>query len=219
MLRARFKEALWFEKARNTEVIVGGAGGIGSWLIFLLARLDVKLYVYDFDSVERHNIGNQLYNTKSIDKSKVDALESICHQFSNVYFDAKYIEKYDEDSISSPIMFSAFDNMEARKIMFNNWKSNESRELFIDGRMEMENYQIYIVQKGQEERYEKSLFEDSEVPDLPCGAKATSHTAADISSNMVKCFTNYLTNTEVEIRNVPFKITSVAALMNYDIEF
>ena len=56
----RFKDAPWFPE-RDEVVMIGGAGGIGSWLTFLLVRAGFKPTVYDFDVIEEHNIGGQLF--------------------------------------------------------------------------------------------------------------------------------------------------------------
>ena len=48
---SRFKDAPWFPK-EETAIIVGGAGGIGSWLSLLLSRAGFYPIVYDYDRLE-----------------------------------------------------------------------------------------------------------------------------------------------------------------------
>jgi hypothetical protein len=128
--------------------------------------------------------------------------------------------KYTSDSAISPIMFSCFDNMQARKDMFANWRSDSGRELFIDGRMTAETGEIYFITKGREEAYEKTLFNDDEVEDLPCSFKATSHNGAMIASQMVSGLNNYLANKslEIDIRDVPFKLQYMLDTFYYKTE-
>lgn len=206
----RFKDATWFSQQNKETVIVGGAGGIGSWLTFLLVRAGFSAVVFDFDEIKEHNLGGQLFRIKDIGRKKVEALSDISYVFSRDMPNI-YVEKFTEDSMNHCFMFSAFDNMEARKAMFNNWKKHmydyPVTPIFIDGRLTMESFQILCVTPETADRYESEyLFDDSEVEDEPCTLKQTSHSAAMIASHMVAFFTNHLTNIyEKEIlRTVPF---------------
>lgn len=142
----RFKDAPWYlekDEARITPVMIGGAGGIGSWLTLFLARAGFKPHVYDFDMLEEHNIGGQLYPVSLIGKPKVDALKKIVLDLSGetIYSSTEKISEY---SATNMYVFSAFDNMEARRIMFKKWadtyvaKDSPSKNpdaIFIDGRL------------------------------------------------------------------------------------
>jgi hypothetical protein len=108
--------------------------------------------------------------------------------------------------------------MKARKLMFEAWKRNPEKELFIDGRMLMEQGMIFCVTPDKIDAYEQHLFEDSEVLDQPCSAKATSHSGAIIAGLMVSAYTNYLTNMKlgVDVRDVPFKFDYMLQLMLFE---
>ena len=59
----------------GTPVHIIGAGAIGSCAALALAKIGFKDFtVYDFDSVELHNLPNQMYRAKDIGKPKVEAL-------------------------------------------------------------------------------------------------------------------------------------------------
>ena len=223
---SRFKDAPWFPK-EETNVIVGGAGGIGSWLTLLLSRAGFYPVVYDFDVLEGHNLAGQLYTQKDaeIGALKVDALKGLCKHFADTDITVM-AEKYTKDSMTHNYVFSAFDNMQARKDMFAAWKEyvkewedfkgiayaahipniSLSEPIFIDGRLTAEQMQIFCVTPDKIEEYEKHLFDDSEVEDAPCTMKQTSHSAAMIASHMVGFFTNHMTNNAVKDkdRTVPF---------------
>lgn len=209
----RFKDAIWFPK-ETTYCIVGGAGGIGSWLTLLLARACFTPVVFDFDTLEEHNMAGQLYPRQSIELSKVDALSSLITDFADTQI-ITYNEAFTSESMSSPFMFSAFDNMKARKDMFEvwvegnkDWKSAEEpvEPIFIDGRLSLEQIQIFCVTMDKIDQYREHLFDDSEVEDAPCTLKQTSHTAAMIGAHMVGFFTNHIANLSIgdKDRNIPF---------------
>ena len=205
----RFKDAPWFPQ-RDELVMIGGAGGIGSWLAFFLTRAGFKPTIYDFDVIEEHNVGGQLFRNSDVGLPKVSALFNIIKEFCGSEINT-FNERIDENSPTHYFMFSAFDNMRARKDLFEVWKKSIPNcpvtPIFIDGRLTMEQLQIFCVTPDKIEEYEQNhLFDDSEVEDAPCTMKQTSHSAAMIASHMVGAFTNHITNIyEREIiRDVPF---------------
>lgn len=210
----RFSEADWFEP--NIQVVVGGSGGIGSTLTFLLGRLECEIYLYDFDIVDEPNLGSQLFRTKDLGKSKVSAIKEIVNEFSknnNIYD----MGKFTQSSPVGPIVFAGFDNMEARSLMFNKWCELDEKELFIDGRLLAEQGMIFCVTPDRIEKYKEHLFEDSEVETVPCTYKATPHCSFLITSMMVSFFTNYMSNKKLgfEARTLPFKFDFELALTNF----
>lgn len=213
---ARFNLADWYSP--NLKIVIGGVGGIGSYLSFFLSRQEAELFVYDFDTIEEHNLGGQLYRTNDIGSKKTDAMAKICTEFSNKSIID--LGKFKEGSSVLPITFSAFDNMEARKLMFNEWKKLENREIFIDGRMNAEQGQVFTVLKGMEKKYESTLFDDSELEDLPCNYKATSHCGAIIAGLMTSALNNYISNTKtgMNLRDNPFELHYVLQLFDFKIK-
>lgn len=201
---SRFKDAPWFPK-EETFCVVGGSGGIGSWLTVLLARAGFLPIIYDFDTIEEHNMGGQLFPKRLIGKTKVEALAEIVKDFTDTDITANN-EMYTKESMSHHYVFSAFDNMKARKEMFEAWKAyveewksdgGSDTPVFIDGRLTMEQLQIFCVTPDKIADYEAHLFDDSEVPDAPCTLKQTSHSAAMIASHMVAFFTNHIANNNI----------------------
>ena len=204
--KSRFRDALWFNKIDEYKIpiIIGGVGGIGSWLTLFLSRVvssETPIIIYDMDVVEDINLAGQLYRIKDIGKLKVNAVGEMVAEFSrnpNIVMD----KRYDASSLSSPIMFSAFDNMSSRKIMFDKWKEDAkgyNESLFIDGRLLAEQLQVFFVTPERIPLYEKYLFNDSEVADLSCSYKQTSHFAATIAAKMVQGFTNWFVRDTAEL--------------------
>lgn len=209
MNRDRFKDADWFPKGDET-VVIGGQGGIGSWLTLLLSRIGYNLVTYDFDTVEEHNIGGQYFKSSDIGKYKTIAIRDNVMEYANNSITV-FNEPISENTIFSPFMMSAFDNMKARRDLFEIWKQSfeisNHYPIFIDGRLEPEMFQIFCVRPHQAELYEKEcLFDDSAVEELSCTFKQTSHTAAMIAGHMTAFFTNHISNihNKGDIREIPF---------------
>jgi molybdopterin/thiamine biosynthesis adenylyltransferase len=213
----RFSDLEWYQP--NVEVVLGGLGGIGSYLAYFLGRIECHLYVYELDTIDETNMGGQFYSTNNIGQTKAESIKLKLIDYCNNH-NVQVLGKFEHDSMVCPICFSAFDNMEARKMMFNNWCQLEDKELFIDGRMNAENFEIYVITPDRIDRYKETLFDDSEVEDAPCSAKATSHCGGMIGSMITALFTNYLTNKKFgeEVRDLPFKTQMDIALMMLNTE-
>ncbi len=221
-IHGRFKGASWYGHPQS--IIIGGAGGIGSWLTFLLARQGHDLNVFDFDDVSELNIGGQLYSNAQIGTSKVASINKICEEFAG-HSISQYNEKFTTESFAGKVMVAAFDNMEARKIMFEAWLSyynevkaseeenednnfGESKEfIFIDGRLNAETAEFFCVtDRKSAERWLETWFPDEKVEDAPCTFKATSHCASLLASMIVGALNNFVANRVAdEMRSVPFK--------------
>lgn len=204
----RFKGLPWFPE-KDIIVLIGGAGGIGSWVTFLLARAGFKPIVYDFDTLEEDNLSGQLYPKRLIGQSKVAALTKICKEFSDEEI-LTMNEKIDEKSPTHTYVIAAFDNMKARRDMFDSWyNEHDKNSIFIDGRLEAEHFFIYCVTAENTDKYMKVLEEgtDDNIPDASCTEKQTSHMAAGIAWAIVSFFTNHITNVMIgeKVRTVPFR--------------
>ena len=145
----RFKDAEWFG---DRTVLIGGCGGIGSWLSLFLSRAGFTEVIYDNDKVEEHNIGGQLYGIKNVGKTKVDAIAEIIYEFTGDNRVHVFCSRMNKTSPTNKYVFSAFDNMKARKELFENWLEsyrNSDDAIFIDGRLAAESFQVYTV-KGND---------------------------------------------------------------------
>lgn len=207
---SRFSDAPWIlEDKDKPSITVGGAGGIGSWLLLFLSRTGnyERIYLYEDDTIDSTNMAGQFFTPKQIGEPKADAIRHNMQVYSE-FNNTDVLGRFEEGGMVTPITFSGFDNMKARKDMFEAWKKLDDREIFIDGRMIMEDGQIYSVVKGNEAKYEETLFSDEEVKDAACSMKATTHCGAHTASVMLASLNNYLANKyyyKDYIREVPFK--------------
>lgn len=177
-----------------------------SWLSLFLAKAGFSIYNYDYDTVESHNLGGQLFFVDGIGKPKVKAVEDILTELVRTDYAYYGYDRKIEPSFVTPwiyhnvfkIYISAFDNMKARKILFNKFLDDSQAQLFVDGRLLMEQMRIYTIKKGDIEKtmnyMEKHLFDDSEVEEAPCTMKQVSHGAAMIATHMTAFVTNSVAN-------------------------
>lgn len=220
--KSRFRDASWFEKinALNTPIIIGGTGGIGSWVAVMLSRVLNRNHIivlYDPDRIEEVNLAGQLFRQHRIGNYKVDEVYNLMRDFSGVRDTHAVRSEFDNNSFISSIIFSCYDNMKARKLTFNRWKNTVSKDnvpddkcILIDGRLLAEQFQILFVTPDRADEYEqKYLFEDAEVEDANCSYKQTSHFAANIAAKMVQGFTNWIAG---EPNILPFYYEEIGSL-------
>ncbi len=168
----------------NTPITVIGAGGIGSWTVFALAKMGFSnITVYDHDLVSIENVGNQLYNFEHIGLLKVGALIKICHDVGSTVKGRgeKFIHTHGRNL--NGVVILAVDSMLARAMI----NSSIPEDCFlIDGRMGAEKILVYTSQNAEQRSvYEKSLYSDKDSEQAPCTAKATSYCALTISGLIV----------------------------------
>lgn len=209
--QVRFSGADWYGPTRQLTVTVGGAGGIGSWLILFLAKMGIKINVYEKDNVDETNIGGQAYGEEHIGRAKVHAIKDVVKTAGSQEYanNIRYLGEYIAGSPVNCIVFSSFDNMEARRKMLNQWEHHaknfpSGKCVFIDGRMTMEYFEVFVVTLGNINVYKKNyMFSSEEATKLPCSAKATSHFGAATAWQMVLNFTNFMGSKH---RDYPFMV-------------
>lgn len=219
----RFSGADWADQIRN--MILVGAGGIGSWTALNLSRIGHEFYLIDPDVVDETNVnGGQMFKSEQIGMQKVHAVKETCIDFGCNNSITSMASLYHQSTGALPIMIGAVDNMEARKIIFKAWKQSYNRSaeaILIDGRLLMETMEIFAIKGDDEEgikKYEKLyLFDDKDVPDLDCTNKQSTFGAMTIAGLITATLCNHLTNLKLgaEIREVPFYQRLHLPILNY----
>lgn len=228
---SRFSGAMWFSAIQLSTVVLAGLGGIGSYVLFCLARMKPKqVFLYDDDVVELANLSGQLYSVPMVGKRKVDAMAELARDFSCYYGVQAVPQKFTKDTPAGDIMICGFDNMQARKDFFEAWVKHlvdhpsPERCVFIDGRLNIEEFQVFCI-KGNDtysinKYYKEYLFEDYEAESVQCSMKQTTYCANMIGSVIVNLFTNFIANQlkPVVDRDLPFKTYYNATMMYFKTE-
>jgi len=170
--------------ALNMPITVVGAGGIGSFTVMALSKMGcTNLWVYDFDTVESHNLPNQLYREKDIGKPKVSALKDIVEEFTGTEIKA-FNTRVDGKGFGGIVVFSV-DSMDERMKLWEGVRYNPRVPLLIDGRMGAEVMRVFsIVPTDPDDvrRYETELYPSSEAFSAPCTARSIIYTAFNVAA-------------------------------------
>lgn len=230
---ARFSSAIWFKEIQKQSILLAGCGGIGSYVAFLLSRMNpASIYLYDDDIVETVNMAGQLYSMSDVGKYKVDAIASSMANFSLYKSIYAVRERFTSETPPLDIMISGFDNMQARKIFFKSWidhvssKPKEERKncLYIDGRLAAEDLQVFCL-RGDDitniVKYKNTqLFSDEEADEALCSYKQTTYMANLIGSFIVNLFTNFVANKIIDgMRELPYMISYSGDTMKFNMEY
>lgn len=177
----------------NVPVTIIGAGATGSFTALSLAKMGVhNITVYDFNTVEEHNLPNQFYRTCDLGKPKVVALQEIIEQFEGIEINARN-ERYRGQRLFG-IVIVAVDSMDARIRIWKFVKQNSDVKLFIDSRMGAEVMRLYTFDPNDFyacKEYETNLYPSSEAVQVRCTAKTIMYTVlliASLLANQVKKF-------------------------------
>ena len=221
---SRFKGAKWINEVRAQTLAVVGCGGIGSYLVFLLSRLDPKnILLYDNDVVEAGNLSGQFFRAMDIGALKINAAMTVASSFSSYYKFVTFTQAVNEDTsyMSSNCVFTGLDNMTARKSVYESAFNRNNVRIIIDGRLGFNEFQVFFVDLEDEEAKkayeERWLFSDEEMEETVCTMKQTSFMANMIASVMVNLFINYCAslNEPEGISALPFMTAYDAMTMNF----
>lgn len=230
---SRFSGAQWFNTVKGLDILIAGIGGIGSYLTFLISRLQPhSIMIFDPDTVEEANLSGQLFSYGDIGSAKTSAISSVINNYSGYYYCHSFHERY-TGQYTSDIMICGFDNMFARKTFFSSWcnhvdtvePSKRKECLYIDGRLGLEELQVFSI-RGDEDEIKKKyaqeyLFDDSEAEQVPCSMKQTSFMATMIGSIMTNILVNHAVDmkSQIDVRTFPFITLYNAEDMRMQLKF
>jgi len=161
------------------KVDVIGAGATGSHVAYVLGKMGVQdIRVFDFDDIEEHNIPNQMYRLKDVGKPKVEALQDIIKEFTEIEIEAVNL-KVEKGCGYKPgnIVFILTDTMSSRKEIFKEFlRLKFGVEQVIETRMSADSGRIYSftpTQLSHIESWEATLYDDEEAEESLCGTSVS----------------------------------------------
>lgn len=181
------------DRLQTIPITIIGAGGIGSGAILALAQMGARdITVYDDDTLEIHNVSNQIYPQTYVGKSKVEAARDFIkfmYDFEIKIHKAKY-----DGKCKSQVIVSGVDSMESRKAIWELVKAHNECVLYIDARMGALNFNIFneMMVKTDHESYERSIVADAVTLDLPCTARSIGFNVMVIGGYIASQVRNYL---------------------------
>jgi len=200
----------------TTQIHIIGAGATGSWLTLMLAKLGIKgnlINVYDFDTIEEHNIPNQAYDVDDVGRLKVEALREEVYNKTKANINI-HNAKFTDGRLSGYV-FIMTDTMKSRKqIWERSIKMKQSVKLLIEPRMGLDLGRIYNVLPIDTEhirQYEDTFYTDEEAETSACGtSQSVITTSTAVASMCVRQLINH--HAEVELDNeiiVDFKYNNL----------
>lgn len=152
-------------------ITIIGAGGIGSPCAVALAKMGCSnLTIWDFDTVEEHNIANQFYPTDAVGKLKIEALSAVVESFGGLR--PHIVSKaFTAEERVSGVVCACVDTMEARRQIWQAVRLKPAVSLYLDARVAGEVGMLYTIRPCDIHHvrfYEETLHSDEEALDLPC---------------------------------------------------
>ncbi len=164
-------------------ITIIGAGASGSYTTLALAKMGcLDVDIYDNDTVEPHNISNQIFGAEHLTRPKVVALACEVTRLTQTLpgqFNQRYTDQPLGHDDPKRLVISSVDNMEARRTIWEQAKSQGSRArpiTIIDPRQGGEYIVIYTAKSHGDllgvQAYEETLHPAGESMQLPCTARA-----------------------------------------------
>lgn len=144
------------------RVHIIGCGAVGSTVAENIARLGItKVSLYDFDTVEAHNVANQMFFATDIGKLKVDAVyENMKRINPEIETGSKGARLFKHGYSDQPLdgyVFLAVDNIELRKKICEDNAGNPAIKGIFDIRIGLEDAQHFAADWQNVKDQEKLL--------------------------------------------------------------
>ncbi|MGF6375051.1 hypothetical protein M2140_000085 [Clostridiales Family XIII bacterium PM5-7] len=217
---SKFYEYFQPEKCRDRIHIIG-CGAVGSSTAELLVRIGLtKFTLYDFDTVEPHNISNQMFRQKDIGRKKTEALAGIMREI-NPDVDIQFVERY-ENQMLNGYVFMAVDKISVRKTICQTNFNNVNIKAVFDNRIRLTDAQAYGARwhdyKEKDNLLKSMNFTDEEA-DADTPVSACNTTLSLVSTVRAVC--NFTIDNFINVvlgRNDEFKKMILVNTRNFEVD-
>jgi hypothetical protein len=192
--------------ANLPPLTVIGAGGIGSPLVMALAKMGwPEINVVDGDTVERHNLPNQMFPLNSIGRPKVEVLAEEVARYSPSRINA--VHRFVEDEWPFPgrprgIVVLALDSIDVRKAIYErHLRHNPLVQLVIDPRLGGQNIVCYTLRPVDPlsiAAYEATLHSAEEAVEAPCTMRSIIDVGFMVTSYVTRVARRFVAGEEPE---------------------
>lgn len=131
----------------NGRIHIIGCGAVGSTVAENLCRFGItKMTLWDFDTVEAHNVANQMFRNIDIGKPKVEALASYLAEINpEIKSDLKLMPDGWRGQRLSGYVFLAVDSIDLRREIAEKFKGSPYVKAMFDFRMALLDGQHYAA--------------------------------------------------------------------------
>lgn len=181
-----------------------GCGAIGSWIAIQLVRQGVEhFHIWDFDTVDSHNLTNQCYPKAHIGQLKIASLRAQMKGINPDIDITIHNEPYETQALSGYV-FLCVDSIDTRRNIAELQQNNTLIKAMFDCRMGLTSAQHYAAdwsQPKQVQRFIASMqFSDDEVEvTSACGTQlSVLPTVLNITSTAVANFMNFVRGIDIK---------------------
>ena len=146
----------------DSRIHIVGCGSVGSTVAENLARCGVtKFTLWDFDTVEPHNLANQMFRQQDVGRLKVDALKDILCDINPELADSVSAKPEGwRGKLMSGYIFLCVDSIELRRQIVERHMDNPYVKAVFDFRTLLESAQHYAADWSEFKRSCFILYSD-----------------------------------------------------------
>jgi len=231
-IQDRFKGAEYMPLLNSLSITMVGQGGIGSPFALALSRAHpAAIFAYEYDIVEEHNLGGQIFSLSDVGEGKAEATQSRLEAYSD-YYNFTPLGELLEDSEVTPTIFMCVDSNPARYLAFQTWKKmGETKgwthevelddikyimpNVYFDGRLSFNQVEIYCVTEHTAAHHEATNLHltNNNLTEGECTTKSNPEVGIVTGGLMFTWYRNFLQNVidanilGVTAKTVPYKWT------------